>query len=847
MTLTYTYNGAAIAHNVAPSTASITSVAEDGEAAQSGLVIEDPAADLVTLGHRPFIIEESACAQPRLFTGWTTERGIGRIVEDGLHGDATARGHDVTVIDSNALFNFRLISGTDAKRPEETWAQRCAWILGSDYLTGLIADTGYIVVNTTTMDAADYTDGYPADVLRDLMDRSAGAYTYFAFWDVTAAAVGLWIGHVDDAVSDSTLRISNVVADIDSTTTFAPDPEAKLSVTPTETYSEVVVTYAHGTKRLFRSRPSTAATYIRRGTKIDRPYTGSEATASAQAERFLDQHATEQDRISVTIIVPASKVGLLTAGQRLDVKFSHLTNYTAFTSMRCVRLTVTPTDDTARYYSMALELLAARPSVVVAGSAVLYRSISDNLVYDYRVNNWTVVWDSNGDLAAGGWNVSPLAGPFEYVTSGAAQFSGLKCLGSGAVDIDCWATLGGSIPGGVYLDLKVNGTVVGTYGPVGAGWGPVDMLVSVAGQTVAAGDVITAYLHASGNVWPTSYGTNTTHLSVSGNLTAGGLDTEIILPPPPGAPITSASDPTVNDDVGDSYFPGQVWINTTTGEAFVLVDNTLGAAVWTSTTEVTPVGAPTTADFLVGTAQTGLSAEIVVGTTPGGELGGTWASPTVDATHSGSAHLALGSTSSTAAAGDHAHATTGELLVADLPAAVPVGTFVTTANQTVASTTTAYAVAFAAELDKHGLTHDNATNNSRIYIEQTGEYSILASAIAHDTTADKTHMDCWLAIDGTAVASSNTRVEIATKETEVIIAVQFNIDLTAGQYIELMYHGDATTLRFQETAAASTPTRPASPAVILTVDMIAPLFGVLTNGPTPLLLDDGSDFIYADV
>ena len=49
-------------------------------------------------------------------------------------------------------------------------------------------------------------------------------------------------------------------------------------------------------------------------------------------------------------------------------------------------------------------------------------------------------------------------------------------------------------------------------------------------------------------------------------------------------------------------------------------------------------GAPATADYLVGTAQAGLSAEIVVGTTPGGELGGTWASPTVDATHSGSAH-----------------------------------------------------------------------------------------------------------------------------------------------------------------------------------------------------------------
>lgn len=48
--------------------------------------------------------------------------------------------------------------------------------------------------------------------------------------------------------------------------------------------------------------------------------------------------------------------------------------------------------------------------------------------------------------------------------------------------------------------------------------------------------------------------------------------------------------------------------------------------------------APNTADYLVGTADAGLTAEIVVGATPGGELGGTWASPTVDATHAGSAH-----------------------------------------------------------------------------------------------------------------------------------------------------------------------------------------------------------------
>lgn len=50
--------------------------------------------------------------------------------------------------------------------------------------------------------------------------------------------------------------------------------------------------------------------------------------------------------------------------------------------------------------------------------------------------------------------------------------------------------------------------------------------------------------------------------------------------------------------------------------------------------------APNDANYLVGTANADLTAEIVVGATPGGELGGTWPSPTVDATHSGSAHHA---------------------------------------------------------------------------------------------------------------------------------------------------------------------------------------------------------------
>ena len=71
---------------------------------------------------------------------------------------------------------------------------------------------------------------------------------------------------------------------------------------------------------------------------------------------------------------------------------------------------------------------------------------------------------------------------------------------------------------------------------------------------------------------------------------------------------------------------GYAWIYNSTTQQFELTD-------------LSATYAPATPDYLVGTTQAGLSAEIVVGTAPGGELGGTWASPTVDATHSGSTHV----------------------------------------------------------------------------------------------------------------------------------------------------------------------------------------------------------------
>lgn len=86
-------------------------------------------------------------------------------------------------------------------------------------------------------------------------------------------------------------------------------------------------------------------------------------------------------------------------------------------------------------------------------------------------------------------------------------------------------------------------------------------------------------------------------------------------------------------------------------------------------------GAPTTADYLVGTADAGLSNEIVVGPSPGGELGGTWPAPTVDAVHSGSSHAQVQAAAEATAAAALAASEAGQVRDGDAAGGVLSGTY----------------------------------------------------------------------------------------------------------------------------------------------------------------------------
>ncbi len=80
--------------------------------------------------------------------------------------------------------------------------------------------------------------------------------------------------------------------------------------------------------------------------------------------------------------------------------------------------------------------------------------------------------------------------------------------------------------------------------------------------------------------------------------------------------ITSTSNPTVNDDSGDGYAVGTLWINTSTPSAFLLMANGAGAANWDELTE-TGTGQLLAANNLsdlasASTARTNLGAQVTI-------------------------------------------------------------------------------------------------------------------------------------------------------------------------------------------------------------------------------------------
>lgn len=141
------------------------------------------------------------------------------------------------------------------------------------------------------------------------------------------------------------------------------------------------------------------------------------------------------------------------------------------------------------------------------------------------------------------------------------------------------------------------------------------------------------------------------------------------------------------------------------------------------------------------------------------------------------------------------------------------GSFYDTTTQTAAAINTAYAMTFNTSDLSFGVTRGTPT--SRIYVDTPNVYNVQFSAQLDKTAGGVGSVWIWLRKNGTDITDSTGHIRIQGNNAETLAAWNYVIQLNAGDYIELMWETDDTSV--QLLAEAATAIHPGIPSVILTV------------------------------
>jgi hypothetical protein len=155
----------------------------------------------------------------------------------------------------------------------------------------------------------------------------------------------------------------------------------------------------------------------------------------------------------------------------------------------------------------------------------------------------------------------------------------------------------------------------------------------------------------------------------------------------------------------------------------------------------------------------------------------------------------------------------------------PHGAFHDSTDQVAASTTAATVVTFNTTDISNGVT---LSNSSRLNVADSGVFNIQFSIQLKNTTNDSHDVDIWFRKNGTNVDNSNSRFHPPARKStgdpsHMIAALNFFIELDAGDYVEIVYKVGDVGVTLEHFAAGSSPTRPAVPSAIATVSFVSNL------------------------
>ena len=155
----------------------------------------------------------------------------------------------------------------------------------------------------------------------------------------------------------------------------------------------------------------------------------------------------------------------------------------------------------------------------------------------------------------------------------------------------------------------------------------------------------------------------------------------------------------------------------------------------------------------------------------------------------------------------------------------PYGAFSNNNGQTATSTATTDVVEFDTTEQSNGVYLSNTT---RIYVRNGGIYNLQYSLQLKNSNNDAEYADVWFRKNGVDVADSASRFGLPARKStgdpsHLIGAMNIFLDLAAGDYIELAGSVSNTTVALEYLAADAIIPRPAIPAVIFTVNYVAPM------------------------
>jgi len=133
-------------------------------------------------------------------------------------------------------------------------------------------------------------------------------------------------------------------------------------------------------------------------------------------------------------------------------------------------------------------------------------------------------------------------------------------------------------------------------------------------------------------------------------------------------------------------------------------------------------------------------------------------------------------------------------------------------DQTAASTNTAYALTFTEDLAEGII---NGTPASRLVVDEAGQYSVTYSMQMASTSASTVRMWFWVRLNGTDVPKSAMENTLHQNGSTLVVTKSAILQLSAGDYIEVMWATDSTNGYLE--AVAATAFAPATPSATISM------------------------------